>query len=450
MKKLLAIVLALMLVTASAAFAETATVFTFSNPVITATQGDQTNTADLTGTNLTIAMGMAGEEPAVTEDGEIVDNRVPTVQLDIVKDGENLLSGEIQVINERLVMNLQGMSRPVAADMSVAGGIAGQGYKTMFEGLPEMAKTKLPAFQGVTIPKLDLMSVASFLPMLGVQAETTENSASFEIPAEMVNMLLSMLIDQVPEQALQLFGGADALNQMLSSGGFALKGNITDDAETAALELGIHPVAEGATAEEAFLTITFASEENSDTLSVDISMGDESMNLGQLALNSIPDEAELDLGLNLMNGQMSLTGSLYPQEGAQVAALELNIPGQKMNASLMYGENEGMDYADFAIAVENQSAIDLYVQTTGDGNGNEDGTCTVTVDGYGETPTNVVVEGEISQRVVEDFGFRSIANAANALDIAQATEEEQQQLNQEINEIMGKLTAALSVIAPAA
>ena len=73
-----------------------------------------------------------------------------------------------------------------------------------------MAKTQLPAFTGVQIPKVDLMGLANYLPMLGIQPETTENSASFELPAELVNMLLQMIVQQVPAEALQSTGLSDA------------------------------------------------------------------------------------------------------------------------------------------------------------------------------------------------------------------------------------------------
>lgn len=450
MKKLLAIALALMLLMASVACAETASVMTFSNPMITVTQGDQTNTADLTGSTLTVAMGMAGEEPVVTENGDVVDDRVPTIQFDIVKDGETLLNGVVQVIGERMVVDMEGLSRPIALDMSAAGGVAGDGYKTMFASLPELAKAKLPAFTGVEIPKVDLMAITAFLPMLGITPETTENSASFELPAEMVNMLLQMLISQAPEQALQLFGGADALNQMLASGGFALKGEIADDGETSVLDLGLYAAENGVTAEEAFLMITFTSELNSDVLNVEMSMQGQSVTLGNLALKSIPDQAELDAALNLMGGMVNLAFSLYPQDDAQVAALELTAQDQKLTASLVYGEEDGADYTDFTLAGENQFAMDLYVKTTGDGEGNEDGNCTMTLDTYTEPQQNIVIDGEISQRMVDDYTFNSIENAASAIDAATATEEENAQLQQELNEIGAKLQAAFDVIQPAA
>ena len=451
MKKLLAIVLALMLLTVSAAFAETATVLTYSNPVITATENGQTETADLAGTKLVIAAGMMGEEPTVSESGDVVDDRVPTMVFDLEKDGENLLSGVLQVIDNRMVMDVEGISRPIAVDMSMAGDVAGQGYKTMFANLPEISKTKLPAFQGVVIPKLDLMAVASFLPMLGIEPETNGNTTSFELPAEMVNMVLQMILQQIPAEALQSTGALDALNSLLASGGFALKGDITDDGANAELVLGIYPVVEeGVTSEEPFLVISFSSAENSDVLNVEMSMGDQSMSLGQLALTSIPDQAELDLALNLMGGQMSLAGSLYPQDGAQVAALEVNAAGQKLTASLVYGEDNGADYSDFAIAVENQFAVDVATQTTSDGNGNCEGTSTVTIDSFAEPQRNVVINGEVAQQVVEGYTFRAVENADSAIDANSMTEEENAQLNQEFAEIGAKLMAAFGAVVPAA
>lgn len=441
MKKLLAIVLAMLLLTASTAFAETATVMTYSDPVITVTQDGQTNTADLTGTNLTIAMGLAGEEPA--EGAE--DTRVPTVVAVLEKDGQTLLSGELQIIDNRLVIDADGLSRPIAADMSMAGDMAGQGYMILFQALPELTKAKLPAFTGVDIPKIGLLGVADTLSTMGIQAETTDNSASFELPAEIVNYLLQMFLAQAPAEAVQSLG----IDQLLANGGFALKGDITDDGTTATLVLGIYPVEGESTAEEPFIVVTFASAANSDVLTVDMSMSGQSMTLGQLALTSLPEQAELDLSLDLM-GAVSMVASLYPDNGAQVAALEVSAADQKLNASLVYGEDNGADYADFAFSVQNQAAVDVYVKTTGDGNGNEEGTCTVTIDSLGEPQSNVVVDGRITQNIVEGYAFANIENAAGAIDVTAMTEEENAQISQEFSAILGNVMAAFGAIDVAA
>lgn len=449
MKKLLAIALVLMLLTASAAFAETAVVTTYSNPTITVTQGDETNTVDLAGVNVVVAMGLEGEAP---QDGEVgADTRVPTVLLDATKDGQSLLSGEVQFMGTRMVVNLDGLSKPLSADMSMAGDTAVSGYRTLFAALPEIAKTKLPAFTGVDIPKIDLMSVSAFLPMLGIQPETTDNSASFEIPAEMVSALLGMIVQQIPAEALQSTGLAD----MLQNGGFALKGNITDDGATASLVLDIYAAENGQTAADPMMQIAFVSAANSDTLTVDLMAGDQRMTLGQLALTSLPQQAELDLSFELMQGVISLAGSLYPQDGAQVAALEFNLAGgtetaQKINTSLIYGDKDGAEFVDFAFAIDGQVAMDAYTETTGDGNGNETGTLTVTLDNYNEPQSNIVLNSELEQKVVDDYTFRDIENAAGAIELTTMTEEQSTQLQQEFGEILGKLMGGLGDLAPAA
>ena len=74
----------------------------------------------------------------------------------------------------------------------------------------------------------------------------------------------------------------------------------------------------------------------------------------------------------------------------------------------------------------------------------------MTLDTYTEPQQNIVIDGEISQRMVDDYTFNSIENAASAIDAATATEEENAQLQQELNEIGAKLQAAFDVIQPAA
>ena len=456
MKKLLAIVLVLMLLTASAAFAETATVVTYANPVVSVTQDGQTQTIDLAGLELTLSAGLVGEEPQVGEDGaEAADTRVPTILLDVVKDGQALLSGEAQFIGTALVLNLDGLSRPIAVDMAQAGEMAVGGYRQMFAALPEMAKSSLPAFTGVQIPKVDLMGLAGVLPMLGIEPVTTENSVSFELPAEMVNMLLQMILQQVPAEALQSIGLADSLNQLLASGGFALRGNISDDGTTAVLAIGVHPVADGATADEAAFTLNFSSAANADTLSVDMSMGGQTMTLGELALTSLPDQAELNGSLQIMQGMLSLAFSLYPQDGLQVGALELNVTdptgnAQKVTASLVYGQKDGADYSDFAFAVDGQMAVELVNETTGDGSGNATGNATLSVETYAEPQGNVGIASEVTQSVVEGFTFRNIENAANAINATSMTDEENAQLQEELNGVLGKLMVAFGDVMPAA
>ena len=108
MKKLLAIIVALMLLTASVAMAETATVLTIASPVLTVSQQGQSATYDMTGLLIVESAGMAG-------------GTTPTVQLGVVNGDDTLLDAEMQVIDGKMVVAVQGMSQPLAVDLSAAG-----------------------------------------------------------------------------------------------------------------------------------------------------------------------------------------------------------------------------------------------------------------------------------------------------------------------------------------
>ena len=432
MKKLLAIVVALMLLTASVAMAETATVLTVSNPVLTVTADGQDMTIDMGGLQIVLAMGLAGD--------------VPTIQADVTNGAEALLSAELQVIGTNMVVSLDGLSRPLAVDVSSAGAQGLEGISALFAALPELANLKMPAFTGVDIPKLDLMSLGS---MLGATGDG--QSATFEIPYEMVQQLLSMVgqyKSMIPESAQAQVGPLfDLIEDMNAKGnGFALKGSITDDGATGTLAVDVLPVSGGVTADASAATITFMSAANQINLIVDVNQGEEVTTLGEIALTSTPDAAELSVSVDIMGGMLNMAGSLYPQDGLQVAALELVAMGQKANMSLIYGEKDGADYADAAFEVEGQAAVECITQTVSDGNGNESGTLTVAADAAG---SQFQLDSEIAQSV-PDVTFNAIADAANAIDVVNMSEEENAQISEELQGVLGSLMNYVATLEPAA
>ena len=106
MKKLLALVLVLMLMMASVAFAETANVTTFSNFKLLVSTPDGAQTMDLSDLVASVAMGMP--------------EGVPTIQLDVASDTEALLGSEIQFIDGSMVLNVDGLSSDEAVDIILA------------------------------------------------------------------------------------------------------------------------------------------------------------------------------------------------------------------------------------------------------------------------------------------------------------------------------------------
>ena len=433
MKKILAIALALMLLMASAALAETASVLTIANPVLTVNADGQNMSFDMNGLEVTLAMGNAG-------------GTVPTLQLDAANAGQKLLGAVMQVIDGKVVVDIDGLSRPIAAAMPAGSETAADGLAEAFASLPEIAGAKLPAFTGVDIPKLDLMSVGQ---MIGAQGDG--QSASFELPYEMVNMVLSQITqykDAIPEAAQPYLGPIfDAIDQMqATNSGFALTGSITDDGASATLAVDILPVQNGVTADASAATITLYSADNQMNLDVVLHQGGQDMTLGQLAVTSDPAAAELSFSLDIM-GMLSFAGSLYPQDGAQVAAFEVVAEGQKLSFSIIYGENEGADFTDLVFSVENQAAVECYVETTADASGAKTGTLALTVDAKDQG--QFTLTGDI-QSSVQDTALRSIANPGNAIDAENMSAEESEQLNQEIQVVLADLLNYVATLQPAA
>ena len=423
MKKMLVIALALMLLLASAALAETANVVTFSNVNVLVSSSEGNAAIDLSDLTARLAMGLA--------------NELPIIQLDVTGGGDALLGAQIQFIDGRMVLAIDGTSRPISADMGPTAGQAQETLTEMFGNLDQFANIKLPAFTGVDIPKIDLMSVADFLPMLGIQPTTEGQVTTFEIPAEMVSQLIQMIVSQIPAETASQLGGLD---QILASAQFAIKGKLADDGTTAEMMLDLYMAQGGVTSDSPIGALYFASTQNADSLEIMLYQDGQSLTLGQIDLSSDPAAATLDLGFDLM-GQITMNFSLYPQDGAQVAALAFKADTQELNASLTYGDEGEMEYADFAFEIPNeQVSASVHTEETPDGNGGKTGIMGVNVAAQGQT-VNVTAD---LQEGKEDVQFKPITNAANAIDANNPSQADQEALNEELNSALAPLMNYLS------
>ena len=428
MKKLLAMALALMLLTVCAAGAETAHVLTFYDAAARVSGQGQQIDANLEGLTAEVALGMPGE--------------VPTIQLDVDNGDECLLKGTMQVIGEKLVVALDGMSRPVAVDMSQAGGMGSQGAAMAFGSLDQMSGVKLPKFNGVTIPKVDLMPLAG---MLGATPEVDANGhqvANIEIPYEMVKSLLSSISqyrDMMPEAAQPytslLFNTID----MLTAGdnGIALKAVITDDGEASSLVLDVYSVTGGVTADAPLGGLQMVFAENQISIAVVLYQGEDAMNLGTLDVTSTPEAAELSFALDVM-GMISFTGSMYPDEGDQVVAFALKAGELEANASLVYGEQEEGDFVTFTIDAPNMLNVQTSVVSALDETGAENGHVSFSSSVAGENPMEMAFESAFTEGIA-DVTFDAIENAGEAVSLESLSEEERAEVEAEMNAALSKL-----------
>ncbi len=425
MKKLIALALAVLMLLASAAFAEPARVMTFSDPVVDVVADEKQKTVDLSGVSLRVAAGKPED--------------IPTVQVDIAYKGKQQQGAVVQFVDGCAYIQVDGLSKPLFANLSAAGASGQRVVDAVFNRLDSLMDFKLPAFTGVQIPRIRLLSLA---PMLGTEVKTVKKGvkkAEFELPYAMVKQLLNMAVQYrsaVPESAKRysdlLFGAVEGM--LASDSGFALKGSITAKKKTYTLVVDIYPVEGGVTADAAAATVTLASAKNKLNLSVEMSEGGSAMNLLDFALTSSPKTAELSFSLDAM-GLLVGSGSLYPQDGAQVAAMELSTLGDKFSASLTYGPTADGEFADFALDLRDQLNVAASVDASYDENGDSAGTFALNAIVYGDDLNQFGVSGQASEGS-GDIKFRGVSHRDRAIDLAHLDAEQSARLKKELDGVV--------------
>ena len=424
MKKLLAIVLALMLL-ASVAFAESASVTVFSNTSLTMTQQGQTSRVDLSDLDITLALGL--------------DNEIPTFEMVANNGAENLLTAVAQAINGNLVLNIEGMSRPISAEMSgegVTGAEAQEGLEMIFASLDQMQNVQLPPIPGIDIPKFDLMSVPA---MFGATPETDANgaqSASFSLPYEQVKMLLSnfdSLTAELPEETkTQLEPVKQLVNLLVATdSGFALEGRAADDGTTSELLVDLYVVQNGVTSDAAVGALYITSTANNAVAQILYYENGQEIQVGQFTLTSDPAASQLYFNGDIM-GMFTIDFSLYPnEEGAQVIALAIKAEDETINASMTYGDRNDGRFTDFSIDISSQAALSLSVDSKDDGYGGSTGTLSLKAQSYQDN-TIINLTSDFASGM-GSYEFTGIENAAEAIDVKTMTDAENNQISQEID-----------------
>ena len=437
MKKLIALTLALMLVLASAALAEPANILKLSDMVLSVTTDGQEQVMDLQGLNAQFAIGAA--------------EGVPTIEVDADDGSQALLCGVMQIVDGKLVMDVEGMERPIAATIQ-APSIAGMGVdpaealSEMFANAGTASDAKLPIFQGTEIPKIDLMAITNVLPMIGVEPVIDGQNASFSIPYALVKQLLTMVSSMVPaEVAGQLGSVLEGINSMVESdNGFALEGKVSDDGETSELLIDLYMVNGGVTTEAPVGGLYIASTLNAVTVQVLLYQDGQSYPVAVINLTSDPEAPTLAFSADLM-GSVSINFSLYPDEineNCQVAALEFTGNGQTVTASVNYGETGDMEFCDLSADFAGQSTFGIHIDETPAADGSKEGTLVIFVQNSA-TSQDVQFSANI-QEVNEEFSFRSIDNVADAYDAEAMTAEEQAAFNQDLAIAMAPLLQYIS------
>ena len=378
MKKWIALALAMLMMLTSAAIAETARI-TISNPVITESYGGDSQSVDLTGLAASLSAGLSGQ--------------VPTLQATVTGDGQTLLDAVAQIGAGRIYMDMEGLSHTYFAPLQPAqmASQAQEALAGLIGALPRLVGTKLPAFRGTTLPKLDLLSFGSL-----IGARSNGSTATFSYDYRTINMLLRTVSPYLRQFAngmdvSQITGIIDQLAN--SNSGINLEGEITDTGAEAALTLRVYPVESGSAMPDPALEVRFTSRENNIGLAL---MVDEMLdgNLAQVAnisLVSEPAAAKLSFTMNLM-GQVEVYFRLYPTaDGLQAATLSADAMGEGFDITFTYGDLSGVNVTDLALSAAG-TAIALRAETISAADGSH-GTLMLSVDeSYG---SGIAISGDL-------------------------------------------------------
>ena len=437
MKKLIAIALALMLLAAQAAFAESAALVEFDNVVVHHTAEGQTREIRLEDMNATFAIGAP--------------EGVATIQLDVTGGGKALLGAVMQFVDDKVVLGIDGVQRPIASAIKTTGMPGSDGdpmaqLAEMFASLGSMPDAPLPVYTGTTLPKVNLFGTLDMLAAYGmnIPVETDANgvrTASYTISYQQVNVLLTLLPGFIPQQnKAQLQPLLDELNAMTQSGrSFSIDIRLRDDGEQAEVLVDALPVEGGVAATLPAAGIHFVSTENHDTLQVLQYQEGASIPLMSFALDSEPGADAITLTGDVM-GQAGFSFALRPSDeipGAQVFAMEMNGDGERITASATYGEQDDTRFMDFAMDASGREAVSLHMDTIPDGEGGRTGAMDVRFEDKA-ADENVQVTADIREHT-GDVAFRAVKNVENAYDADRMTEADQQALASELQRALAPL-----------
>ena len=297
MKKLVAFLLAVMMLMTAAASAETASVFTFLDPVLTIDSEDGLHTIDLTGLKVDIA----------ATDGEPAYLRI-TAQ----GNGESLLDMTAQIVNGNAWIAIAGVSRALYAE------------------LPEI---KAAGPETVTEAGLSGVDLSGVMDIIMSKAELTANedgSMTFKVPCTAMNEILEAIapvLESVSIPGVDLTEVTSTFAQLKeSNSGVDAEGRFAQDDDSIALNLVLTAVQDG---EPTDAKLVIDSSGTDDGVSLDIDAAGQAL----VHIDAGPDNGYIALNLSV---------------AAEGKSMSLKV---KLSAS----EEEEADFAD----IDTESAVSV-------------------------------------------------------------------------------------------
>lgn len=388
MKKLVAILLAALMLLAPVALAEnTAAILTLTD--IVATNGGES--VPLTGLCITAAID-AENDPTFILTADDGTDYLAAAAMRI--DAKGQMDITLENLDATYTADIMSLASQQGIDSSVAG-MASQSYEELPELMrtlvPAMDELVLPAFSGVTIPKMDLSELLSgFITgeSNGV-SEFTIHYGQFVSLLDMVKQYASLAGSQIPNLDEVL----SAIDEMKANGqGFMVRGTIEDNGRRQNVTASLIPVDNFVEMDSAVLKLSVSSEENTI---VAIGMPEGQSGVPMFILNLLSDPAKPSLTAEMSIGEASISFRLFPEDGLQKMTFDVSSDGEDaFKVAFGYGNTNGRDLLNFE-AFGGGSALSLNFDTAMGADGVRTGTVSFTAD-------DVVITGNIAMQLSEE------------------------------------------------
>ena len=235
MKKLLAVILAVLMLGSITAFADSATVFTVSDPTVSVNMGGEDMSIDLAG--LTLAAG------------GLMDGEMPTLALNLLGGGELMFAGAFRYLGDRVLINIEGLSN------------------TYYVTVPE--NTIPSTVQNIDIESLNIdVEALTNLVLNSVELGTDGDAMTFKVPYTAINEAIEMILPALSEVEIPGVDVAELAQQFAeikaSDSGINLEGSIRQSETGVAVNVKVFLV-QGGQASEAPVAMTDVAMDQTET-----------------------------------------------------------------------------------------------------------------------------------------------------------------------------------------
>ena len=362
------------------------------------------------------------------------------------KGEENLAFAVLRLVNDRFRLSLKGVNRTFEIDVPQL-----EGQDT--SAIPGAVRAMLPFLMGARMPMIDVPALpkADLGQLLQLYAtETTESggvsTTSFEISEEatraLIQMLNGMLKTAASEQPnLQRFSGL--IDQILASGvRVSVGGTIKNSLAAEDISLGIYLAPDEEAPEAPTFILNTHSALNEFRIAFDLPDENSTYTVAQLTINTDPVGDTINANISAID-MLNIDANVLQHDGLQEISLSSKVVDKNGNVVLNYGTVDGLDHISVSGNMDGMGDF----QCTTEAMMNDDGNYVGMQDwraNYGGNLTNTTMD---FYEVLDNYdmgGYNMPTRIVSIEDMSQA------EITAAFQPLMDALTSAMGMEAPAA